>query len=173
MSIYIEPTTFRTNQQKLLPSTSITHVSPLERSVHKDMIDMLNETYTSMEVLNNFKTKWLGCDSSVSNARLQNSLSHLHRMYSLNQEASLGELAQAASLSPSRFSHWFSDQIGIPLRSYKKWLRMVNAFTYCQVMSLTDAATKAGFSDQAHFCRTVQNAFGVTPSEIKQLFTSS
>ncbi|MEQ3620949.1 MAG: helix-turn-helix domain-containing protein [Marinobacter sp.] len=73
--------------------------------------------------------------------------------------------------SSSRFSHWFSEQAGLPFRSYKKWLKLLLAFELTQSRSLTDAAITAGFSDQAHFCRAAMEAFGVNPATIKQLLS--
>ncbi len=80
-------------------------------------------------------------------------------------------LAALVERSPSRFSHWFREQTGMPLRSYRKWLRLVLALE-CAASgrSLIDAAMTAGFSDQAHFSRAVSEAFGITPKALIQLF---
>jgi len=83
------------------------------------------------------------------------------------------ELAALVSLSASRFSHWFSEQTGMPRRSYKKWLRMLRGFELLFEASLTEAALGAGFSDQAHFCRTVMSAFGVNPAVIQKLLSGT
>ncbi len=75
-------------------------------------------------------------------------------------------LAKLAGLSESRFSHWFREQTGMPLRSYRKWLRLVHGLE--QVLgghNLTVAAYEADFADQAHFSRTFVQMFGVKPSE--------
>lgn len=56
-------------------------------------------------------------------------------------------LAEIIDLSPSRFSHWFVDQTGLPLRRYRKWLRLTVAINHvAQSASLTDAAHAAGFA---------------------------
>lgn len=86
---------------------------------------------------------------------------------SLAQDDTLSRraLATAAGLSESRFSHWFRERTGMPLRSYRKWLRLVRGIE--QVLAgdrLTDAAHGAGFSDQAHFTRTFVEMFGINPS---------
>jgi hypothetical protein len=41
------------------------------------------------------------------------------------------QLAAALGLSSSRFSHWFKEQTGMPLRSYKKWLKLRLAIERC------------------------------------------
>ena len=99
------------------------------------------------------------------NARLDAVLQILHS--SLDHENSPDRAAMAAALgmSGSRFSHWFREATGMPVRSYKKWLRLVRGIE--QVLAgerLTDAAHGAGFSDQAHFTRTFVEMFGLSPS---------
>jgi AraC-like DNA-binding protein len=86
---------------------------------------------------------------------------------SLEQEEVLSRraLATVADLSESRFSHWFREHTGMPVRSYRKWLRLVRGIE--QVLAggrLTDAAHGAGFADQAHFTRTFVETFGISPS---------
>lgn len=76
------------------------------------------------------------------------------------------ELAALVGLSESRFSHWFREQAGMPLRSYRKWLRLIRGLEHVLAgMGLTDAAHSADFSDQAHFARTFKEMFGLRPSE--------
>ncbi|MFW5454131.1 AraC family transcriptional regulator [Thioalkalivibrio sulfidiphilus] len=75
------------------------------------------------------------------------------------------ELAALVHLSPTRFSHWFVEQTGLPLRSYAKWLRLTHAI---QLLAggwqMTNAAHEAGFSDSAHFSRTFRALLGIDPS---------
>ncbi|WP_027873743.1 helix-turn-helix domain-containing protein [Spongiibacter marinus] len=80
------------------------------------------------------------------------------------------QLARICHLSPSRFSHWFSQETGMPLRSYRKWLRLIKALeTAVLTGSLNRAGVDAGFSDQSHFNRAVSEAFGVRPTDILEL----
>ena len=75
------------------------------------------------------------------------------------------KLAAALNLSPSRFSHWFKEQTGIPLRSYKKWLKLRLAIeALLQGVPAVDAALIGGFTDQAHFSKSFSAAFGITVS---------
>lgn len=74
-------------------------------------------------------------------------------------------LARLVHLSPTRFSHWFVEQTGLPLRSYRKWSRLVAALQEIAAgRSLTEAAHAAGFADAAHFSRTFRNLFGLDPT---------
>ncbi|MBS7676306.1 AraC family transcriptional regulator, partial [Vibrio cholerae] len=62
------------------------------------------------------------------------------------------ELAALVHLSPTRFSHWFVEQTGLPLRSYAKWLRLTQVVRYLACgQPITTAAHESGFSDSAHF----------------------
>ncbi|NIE97505.1 helix-turn-helix domain-containing protein [Acinetobacter sp. Tr-809] len=79
-------------------------------------------------------------------------------------------LAQIVGLSESRFSHWFREQAGLPLRSYRKWLRLICGLTQIQKgLALTDTAHQADFADQAHFTRTCVELLGVRPSELNHM----
>ncbi|MZR63252.1 helix-turn-helix domain-containing protein [Alcanivorax sp. DP30] len=72
-------------------------------------------------------------------------------------------LAAQARLSPSRFSHWFVEQSGIPLRSYKKWLKLRMAMdALLDGVNPMEAAMQAGFSDLPHMSRAFAESFGLT-----------
>jgi AraC-like DNA-binding protein len=77
------------------------------------------------------------------------------------------QLAELANLSPSRFSHWFVEQTGLPLRSYRKWLRLEMALhRLAHGGNLTNAAHSAGFADSAHLSRTFREMFGMNPAAL-------
>jgi len=77
------------------------------------------------------------------------------------------QLAELADLSPSRFSHWFVEQTGLPLRSYRKWLRLELALHQLAYGgNLTEAAHAAGFTDSAHLSRTFREMFGQNPAAL-------
>lgn len=76
-------------------------------------------------------------------------------------------LAQVAGLSPSRLSHAFKESVGLPLRTYLLWQRLLQAASALQgAPSLAAAAHATGFSDAAHMTRTFRRMFGATPSEM-------
>lgn len=98
--------------------------------------------------------------------RLPIILQKIHQEISA-ENSKRSELAQAIALSDSRFSHWFREQTGMPLRSYRKWLRLIVALeAILDGSSAIDAAHAAGFSDQAHFSRTFLAMLGVTPHSL-------
>jgi AraC-like DNA-binding protein len=78
---------------------------------------------------------------------------------------SLDEVAARMFLSPSRFAHLFSDEVGIPFRRYLLWRRLNKAMVLVtRGETLSRAAHEAGFSDAAHFTRTFNQMFGIPPS---------
>jgi AraC-like DNA-binding protein len=83
-------------------------------------------------------------------------------------------LAQNANLSPSRFAHLFSEQMGIPIRNYLLWQRLLLALSQLrQGSSITTAAYASGFSDCAHLSRSFRRIFGATPTEIQAALACS
>jgi AraC family transcriptional regulator len=78
---------------------------------------------------------------------------------------SLDDVAKKVFLSPSRFAHLFSDEVGIPFRRYLLWRRLTRAMVLVsRGATLSRAALAAGFSDSAHFTRTFYQMFGIPPS---------
>jgi AraC-like DNA-binding protein len=69
--------------------------------------------------------------------------------------------ARRAALSPSRFQHLFTDQVGVPFRRYRAWQRLRRAKSeITNGGSVTSAAHAAGFFDTAHFAREHRATFG-------------
>jgi AraC-like DNA-binding protein len=87
---------------------------------------------------------------------------------SLNtKKASLADIAEQVHLSEGRLVHLFKEQVGIPLRRYQLWLRLIDSITYIlQGYSLTASAHQAGFSDYAHLSRTFAQMFGYSLADI-------
>jgi AraC-like DNA-binding protein len=103
----------------------------------------------------------------VTDARLQTVLATLAQPDALDRAHSRGQLAALVGLSETRFSHWFREHTGMPLRSYRKWLRLVRGLEHAlRGGNLTDAAHQAAFADQAHFSRTFLQMFGVRASDL-------
>ena len=83
-------------------------------------------------------------------------------------------LAAMAHLSPTRFSHWFVERAGIPVRSYKKWLKLRMAMDALLAGAPPDeAAMNAGFSDLAHLCRAFSESFGLTYLDARRILARS
>jgi AraC-like DNA-binding protein len=82
---------------------------------------------------------------------------------------SLDAVAASVGLSPSRFMHLFTTSVGVPLRPYVLWLRLqCGASELARGRTVADAAHAAGFSDAAHFTRTLRRMIGATPRQVLQ-----
>lgn len=87
-----------------------------------------------------------------------------------NLDNSLGivEAARSVRLSPSRASHLFVEETGLPFRTYVLWLRLVCAVdARISGSTLTEAAQEAGFSDSAHLSRTFKRMFGLPATTLE------
>ena len=79
-------------------------------------------------------------------------------------------LAAEALLSERQFSVAVRSIRGMPLRPYLRWLRLEHAVKALgRGESATRAAQSAGFADAAHFTRTLQRHFGVSPRTLAPL----
>jgi AraC family transcriptional regulator len=77
----------------------------------------------------------------------------------------LEEVAKALFLSPSRFAHLFTEEVGLPFRRYVLWRKLNRAMTIVRRGStLSAAAHQSGLSDSAHLTRTFYQMFGVPPT---------
>jgi len=77
------------------------------------------------------------------------------------------ELSEAVFLSEGRFGHLFREEIGVPMRRYLLWSRLMDALEHIvQGERFTFAAHEAGFSDAAHLSRTFRQMFGISLSEM-------
>lgn len=73
--------------------------------------------------------------------------------------------ADRVSLSASRLSHLFREQIGVPLKSYILFHQLEKAFALLfKGKSITDAAMLAGFNSPSHFAATVKKWMGASVS---------
>lgn len=78
-------------------------------------------------------------------------------------------LAASVGLSPSRLKHLFTEQMSVPMKSFVLWARMRRGLFLIQSgVPLTEVAHRLGFSDQAHFSRSFQGFFGITPSSLNR-----
>jgi AraC-like DNA-binding protein len=70
-------------------------------------------------------------------------------------------VAEAVGLSPSRFQHLFTREVGVPFRRYRAWQRMRSAIgSIVDGYTFSRSAHEAGFSDQAHFAHDFKRTFG-------------
>jgi AraC-like DNA-binding protein len=70
-------------------------------------------------------------------------------------------LAQQAGISPSRLSHLFREEIGIPIRSFRAWKRIRNSMAVAASEPvLLNAALDSGYADEPHYSRSMRKYFG-------------
>lgn len=82
-------------------------------------------------------------------------------------DITLNELANKISLSCSRLSHLFSNEIGLPIKRYMLWYKMCQTcFKMFTGTTIAKAALDAGFSDAAHYTRACRQMLGMTPSQL-------
>lgn len=90
------------------------------------------------------------------------------------EKVQVKEIAGMFDISESRLIHLFSQQVGIPIRRYLLWLRLLNAIDLIvKGDSFTYAAHESGFADSAHLRRTFKKMFGLTLLEIFKNYKNS
>lgn len=74
----------------------------------------------------------------------------------------LGELCH---LSAGRLTHLFSEELGVSIRSYLRWVKLCKAAElFGRNQSIADVAAVIGFADSAHLYRVFRTYFSVKPS---------
>lgn len=77
---------------------------------------------------------------------------------------SISQAAKERGISESRLRVIANQQLGMPLSTWLLWLKLGKAArALASGACLSEAASSGGFSDQAHFSRTMRKMFGVTP----------
>jgi AraC-like DNA-binding protein len=80
---------------------------------------------------------------------------------------SLDQAAAIACLSPTRFAHVFSDQVGLPFSRYMLWRKLTRAMVaIASERTIAAAAHAADFADAAHLTRTFYQMVGMAPSAL-------
>lgn len=98
---------------------------------------------------------------------------HLDRRVARTLEALRDPLAQRAyaveqaGLSAAHLRALFARDVGLPMRSFALWRRLLLGVGACASLDATGAAHYAGFADLAHFTRTTRRLLGHTPSSLR------
>lgn len=80
---------------------------------------------------------------------------------------SAGACAASVQLSTGRFLHLFTQQVGVPFRSFRSWKRARSLLHHVtRSTQLTDVAMDAGYPDASHFSHTIRQVFGLPPKDI-------
>ncbi|WP_433932169.1 helix-turn-helix domain-containing protein [Sorangium cellulosum] len=57
--------------------------------------------------------------------------------------------------------------VGLPIRTFQLWRRLLVAVAALSRLDATGAAHAAGFADLAHFSRTCRRMLGYSPTELR------
>jgi AraC-like DNA-binding protein len=84
------------------------------------------------------------------------------------REGTLDRATLAATrLSPAHLRALFVRDIGVPIRTYALWRRLLHTLARIGPCDYTTAAHAAGFADLAHFSRTCHRMLGYAPSQLQ------
>jgi two-component system response regulator YesN len=83
---------------------------------------------------------------------------------------SLGEVAKASHLSPSRLAHIFKERLGLTVVDYTTQVRIERAKELLLTTdhSCLDIGSTVGYSNQSYFTRTFRDRTGMTPRLFRQ-----
>ncbi len=106
-------------------------------------------------------------DGSTIDRRLMEALQQLAEN---PRELQIAEMAEQLGLSDSRLRYLARHYLGFPLSTWMLWRKLDRAArALYDGESLVDASLIGGFSDQAHFSRTMRRMFGMTPGTLQGL----
>ncbi|MGO9006722.1 MAG: helix-turn-helix domain-containing protein [Beijerinckiaceae bacterium] len=122
------------------------------------------------ELATRWKRTWLmDLDRDpLVDSRIAQALDHLDSYAA--EKADRHSLASISLLSPSRFAALFAAHVGLPLRRYLVWRRLILAVKLmAEGANVTEAAADAGFADTSHMSRAFLRTFGLSPSIFRKL----
>lgn len=82
-------------------------------------------------------------------------------------EADRAEVIASSRLSGAHLRALFVRDVGVPVRRYVLWRRLLHALARVGPLDLTAAAHAGGFSDLAHFSRTCRRLLGYSPGGLR------
>jgi AraC family transcriptional regulator of arabinose operon len=144
------------------------------RRLHRDAIGALHPLSEELalnaleEVLLMAGGEVTGGGRSTFDPRVQSVLEILAR--DIVVDHSMGALAAAAFLSPSRLAHLFKEQTGQTIAEAARELRLRQAARLLRHSgrSVGEIAAEVGFRCPFHFSRRFRQAFGVSPREYRR-----
>ncbi len=111
----------------------------------------------------------LSAESHITDPRIRTMIEYLRN--NLHRNLSLAIMARAVNLSESRLRCLFSEVTGLPLAYYIKLLRLEAArqLLATEYLTVKEVMAKTGIKDSSHFNRDFKSAYGVTPSQYRNL----
>jgi AraC family transcriptional regulator of arabinose operon len=108
-------------------------------------------------------------ESTIRDPRVQTVIDFLNA--NLHRSVRLNEIAETATLSPSRLSHVFKDEMGISPGKYLRRIRIQKASSLLATsrLSVKQIMAMAGYDNKSHFVRQFRKEFHITPSEYRKL----
>jgi len=173
ISLFIDPETnigkkmsrfISSEKLNSLPDNSLKTIIPsIFDSLEKNMGDFI----IIKELFNKILSCYIDNDTEFQELdfRIVKVLNHIQE--STYKKISISELASCACLSESRLMHLFKNSIGIPIRRYLLWKRLIDGlFLLQRGEAFSYSAFESGFSDYSHFSRTFKSNFGTTLKKI-------
>ncbi|WP_246838713.1 helix-turn-helix transcriptional regulator [Leptospira stimsonii] len=170
IALLIDPETYEYGSISDFVKTG--EVKPLDIEVFLPLMERLRDLYNG--ILNNEEAWDLHLDllqSVFPFRRLEKNIDERIRKiaYKIRTELPdsirMKEIGKDFSISEDRLIRLFKENLGIPLRRYLLWVRILSTVKLLKEgKNLTEAAHAAGFSDSAHFTRTFKENFGFVPS---------
>jgi AraC family transcriptional regulator len=174
--LQIDPDSVYFNSLKTLLDQGITTFDPTKIPDLGERIEkIIKESATDAEVLYLKKSivdtiaeefQYTKTTQPLDN-RVLLAIDYLKNLSDLTENTNLAYLAKLVGLSPDRFRHLFTENMGVSIRRYILYLRIrKTAFYLNQGMNLTRAAHNSGFADHAHLSRTFREMYGNNPSSM-------
>jgi hypothetical protein len=113
---------------------------------------------------------WLARDSetpSESVCRIDSRVAAAVEALRDSDDADSARRLPPLSISRAHLAELFARDIGLSIRSYRLWRRLLRALLAYTRTDATTAAHRAGFADLAHFSRTCRRMLGYTPTALR------
>lgn len=135
-------------------------------SLPAEIVSKLNTCNVAVEITGNLKELVL-IEEEGFDPRLKQALLFLRHAPLKN---AIKNAAMACQLSESRLRAIATHYLGVPLSKWVLWCAIARAGkATSQGESLAEAAVTGGFSDQAHYTRTLHKLMGITPGKTNHL----
>lgn len=92
-----------------------------------------------------------------------------------NVNVTVAAVARSVNLSPSRFRHLFTNEVGLSIGSYIRLMRLARAQVLLTTtfLSVKEISGRVGVNDVSHFVRDYKTQFGLTPTQERTRNTKS